>query len=348
MRIYLTGGTGFVGSHVAEIARCRGYEIRALARPAADTGHLESIGAQIVRGDLKDPRSLRAGLEGCDLVIHAVAKVADWGRWKDYYEQTVLASRHLYNAAVDAGVPRAMYVSSVAVYGKVAPIRRVVDEAMGPIPLHRMPRWYYYGRAKSLAETLAMEYNAAGLLKMSVIRPGWIYGPRDRNSLPRLFRAFEQGTVRCIGRGSNALTLTYVSDVAQAVLLAALEEEAVGKAFNVCNDEQISQRQYLDALADMFGVPRVTKSVPYRSALAIAAAMETYHRCFGIRKRPFVTRQAVMLLAPPQTFTSCKIRERLGWTPRVDFDTAMERIKAWWAGKAPPSEPALPAGSQLI
>src|SRR3972149_4839365 len=158
MRIFLTGGTGFLGSHIVEAALRESHEVRAVARPTADTRHLEGGGAGVVRGDLNDQPSLRAGAAGCDVVIHAAGKVGDWGPWREYYEQNVRASRRVYDAAVDAGVRRAVHVSSVAVYGKKTLRRGPVDETMGPVPSGRLPRWYCYGRAKSLAETCALKY----------------------------------------------------------------------------------------------------------------------------------------------------------------------------------------------
>lgn len=335
MRFFLTGGTGFVGSHVAERALAEGHHIRALARPQSDTTFLASLGAEIVRGDLADAVSLRRGAEGCDAVIHAAAKVMDWGPWEDYYEETVAASRRVFDAAVAAGVQRAVHVSSVAVYGKESVLRGEVDESLGPVPEDRLPQWYYYGRAKSLAETAAMEYQRAGTLRMSVLRPAWVYGERDRASLPRVLTMLERGRMQIVGDGSNVLSLTYAGNVADAILLAATKDEAVGEAFNVSNDNNVTQRQYLDALADMLGVPRVTRHIPYRAALTAGMVLETVHRGLRLKRRPFVTRQGVQLVALPSRFTTAKIRERLGWSPRVDFATAIERIGEWWKAEGP-------------
>lgn len=330
MRIFLTGGTGFIGSYIAEAARDAGHEVRALARPTADTTHLESIGATILRGDLGDAESLRAGAQSSDVVIHAAAKVMDWGPWEEYYDQTVAASRRVYDAAVDAGVSRAVHVSSVAVYGKDAVQRGPVAESQGPVPEAQLPRWYYYGRAKSLAEQVAMEFHTSGRLPMSVVRPAWVYGPRDRASLPRVLTMLEQGRMQIVGAGTNALSLTYASNVADAILLAATKDEALGEAFNVANDQPVTQEEYMGALADMLGVPHPSRRLPYGLVLALAATLEVVHRGLNLPRRPFVTRQGVQLVALPNVFTTDKIRDRLGWLPRVNFPTGLLRIGEWW------------------
>ena len=339
MRIFLTGGTGFLGSYIAEAALAAGHELRALARQSSDVAHLESIGAEIARGDLGAAASLKAGAEGCDIVIHAAAKVMDWGPWDEYYEETVNATRRVFDAAVTAGVTRAVHISSVAVYGKESVLGGDVDESQGPVAEDQLPQWYYYGRAKSLAESLAMEYHRTGTLRMSVVRPAWIYGPRDRASLPRVLSMLEDGRMQVIGDGTNILSLTYAANVADAVLLAATRDEAIGEAFNVSNDSDVTQRQYVDALADMLGVPHVTKQIPYKTALTAAMVLETVHRGLRLKRRPFVTRQGVQLVALPSRFTTDKIHHTLGWEPRISFPEAVEHIQAWWAAERPSRTP---------
>jgi nucleoside-diphosphate-sugar epimerase len=142
------------------------------------------------------------------------------------------------------------------------------------------------------------------------------------------------GRARFLGDGSNTLGLTYVTDVADAVLLAGTHEGAIGEAFNVSTEEHVSQQRYFDGLADMVGAPRVKQSLPIRRAYQIAAAMEVTYRLLGIRKRPLITRQAVSLMALPHRCLNRKIRHRLGWHPLVSFQLALERIHAWWFGLA--------------
>ena len=183
MRIFLTGGTGFLGAYIAEACVRQGHALRALVVPTCDASHLEQLGAEIVWGDLADQKSLCKGLDGCDVLIHAAAKVGDWGLWKEFYETNVAGCRRLYDAAVDARVGRAVQISSTAVYGKQIFSGGIVDESMGPLAPERMPKWYHYGRTKSLAEMLAMDYHARRRIQVSVIRPAWVYGPRDHANL---------------------------------------------------------------------------------------------------------------------------------------------------------------------
>ena len=330
MRIFLTGATGFLGGYVAEACVEQGFHVRALVQPGWDTTNLSALDVEIYEGDLRDRESLQRGLQGRDLILHTAAKVADWGPWDEFYEANVEGAKNLYDAAIAAGVPCAVHVSSTAVYGKDLILQGAVDETMGPLKLDEMPTWYSYGRSKLLSESLAMEYHQQGKIQISVIRPGWVYGPRDHARLGKLMTMLKRGHARIIGDGTNELMLTYVTNVADAVLLAGTHAAAPGEAFNVSNDGDISQRAYFDALSDQVGTMRVRKMVSFNNAYCIASALETCYRLLRIKRPPMITRQSVSLVGLSHRFRTEKITATLGWQPKVNFDTAIEKIGAWW------------------
>ena len=156
MRVFLTGGAGFLGGYVAEACANAGHTVRALVQPGSDTRVLNRLQAEIVTGDLLESSSLAGSLRGCDLMIHTAGKVGDWGSWHEFYSANVMGARNLYEAAVQAGVSRAVHVSSTAVYGKDLIQHGAVDESQGPIPAEQLPGWYKYGRSKIMSEMLAM------------------------------------------------------------------------------------------------------------------------------------------------------------------------------------------------
>ncbi len=330
MRIFLTGATGFLGGYIAEACVEQGFRVHALVQPGWDTTALAALDVEIHVGDLRNKESFEQHLQGCDLILHTAAKVGDWGQWAEYHEANVSCAKNLYDAAVAAGVPRAVHISSTAVYGKNLILHGAVDETMGPLKLHEMPSWYSYGRSKLLGESLAMKYHQQGKLQVSVIRPGWVFGPRDHARLGRLMTMLKQGKARIIGDGTNQLTLTYATNVADAVLLAATHPSAPGEAFNVSNDGDVSQRKYFDALSDQVGTKRVRRTVPFRSAYCFASALEASYRFLRIKRSPMITRQSVSLVGLSHQFRTDKISAKLGWQPKVKFETAIEKIGAWW------------------
>jgi len=330
MRIFLTGATGFLGGYVAEACVEQGYQVRALVQPGWDTSALTGIGVELHGGDLRDQESLKTGLDGCDLILHTAGKVGDWGRWNEFYEANVEGARKLYDAAVAVGVPRAVHVSSTAVYGKDLMLRGPVDESMGPLKLDEMPTWYSYGRSKLLGELAAMEFHEKGKMQISVIRPGWVYGPRDHARLGKLMKMLKRGSAKIIGDGSNELMLTYVTNVADAVLMAGTHSAAPGEAFNVSNDGNVTQREYFDALSEQVGANPIRKMVKFKEAYCVASALEFGYRLLRIKKPPMITRQSISLLGLSHRFSTEKIVRTLGWSPKVRFDTAIDNIGAWW------------------
>src|SRR3954471_19799366 len=185
----VTGATGFLGSHIAEQLAARGERVRALVRPTSDTAFLRQLGAELAPGDLADPASLRRAVEGADVVYHCAARVGDWGPWRAFQEQVIEATANLLDACRAAHVGRVLHVSSIIVYGhpQLREGQFTEDEPLG----QNLWLWDYYCRAKIRAEELCRAYSGA----LTIVRPSWIYGPRDRTSLPRLLKALDAGRV---------------------------------------------------------------------------------------------------------------------------------------------------------
>ena len=175
---FITGATGFVGSHVAEACAAKGIVVRTLARPSSDTALLEKLGATILRGELGDRDLLRRGLEGADVVVHCAAKVGDWGPVEEYRAINVEALRGLLDACKGRPLKRFVHLSSLGVYA--ARHHYGTDESE-PLPAQHMDG---YTQTKVEAENLARAYQRHHGLPIVVLRPGFIYGPRDRTVLP--------------------------------------------------------------------------------------------------------------------------------------------------------------------
>lgn len=313
----VTGGTGLLGSHIAEQLRGAGTPVRALARPGADTSFLRAIGAELVPGDLNDAAALRRACEGVDVVYHAAARVGDWGPWSDFVRVSIDGTRNLLEAAAQQKVRRFLHISSVSVYGHVDGVGRVFDET-APVGVN-VHRWSYYTRAKVEAEGIAWEMHRSGRLAVTVVRPAWLYGERDRATLPRLIDNLRRGKVKIIGDGTNRLNVVHAANVAEGAILAANCERCIGDAYNASHDGVLTQRQYFDAVADAVGAARVTRSVPYGIASRAAFLMECYGHLFRTKNPPLVTRYAVWLMGRRCFFECLKLKEHTGWHSRIGY-----------------------------
>lgn len=314
----VTGATGLLGSHVAEHLRRLELPVRAIVRRTSDTRFLDSIGVDCVPGDLADRSSLESACRGVGVVYHAAARVGDWGPWHEFVRDTIEGTRTLLDVAARAQVGRFVHVSSISAYGYVHGEGEVYDESL---PLgSNLNRWAYYSRAKIEAEKLAWDMHRTGKLPVTVIRPSWMYGERDRATLPRLLDSIRKGKLRLIGDGENRLNLTNASNVGEAIVLAGLHPRAPGEAYNVCHDGVLTQKQFFNRLAQELGLPSVARSIPYRVAHIAAFLMECAGHVFRSSKPPLVTRYAVWLMGRRCFFECKKIKEQLGWSSTIGYD----------------------------
>ncbi len=330
----ITGATGLLGSHIAEALAARGERVRALVRPASDVSFLRGLGAEQAVGDLHDPESLRRAVEGADVVYHCAARVGDWGPWSLYRREIIDATDNLLSACRAAGTRRVLYVSSVTVYGHPpAGPEPITEDA--PLGQRLYWLWDYYCRSKIAAEALA---RAAGPA-VTIVRPSWIYGPRDRTSLPRLMKTLRAGRVTLIGGGDNLLNVVYAADVAEGAVLAANHPAAGGRAYNLSSEGELTQREFLDALTDALGLPRVRRRVPFRLAYAGGFLSEVIGRAIFLKRPPHITRYAVGLVGRPTRFSIARAREELGWRPRVAAREGLRRALEWWQSRGSVAEP---------
>jgi len=323
----ITGATGLLGSHIAEKLVAAGEPVRALVRPSSDTRFLDTLGVEKAIGDITDPSSLAEACKNVKTVYHAAAQVGDWGPWRRFVSVTIEGTRNMLLAARQAGVRRFLHVSSISSYGHPDGEGLVLDESapLG-VGLHK---WSYYSRAKVQAEKLAWAAHQQGDLPVTVVKPSWLYGPRDRASMPRIIRAIRKGRAKLIGDGENRLNLTYAGNEAEGCILAATNEQAVGKAYNLSNDGILTQRQYFNKIAECLGAEPVRRKVPYKVAYGAAFMMELFGHLFRTKNPPLVTRYSVWLIGRRCFFSAQRARRELGWQPTVSYDQGIELTVKW-------------------
>ncbi len=324
----VTGASGLLGSHVVEQLRRRGRRVRALVRPTTDTTWLRTQGVEFAEGDITDRASLERACAGVKVVYHVAARVGDWGPWREFQEITIDGTQNVIDAAAGAGVERMLHISSISVYGHVDGKGLVLDESA---PLGRcLNKWSYYSRAKVAAEALVWEAHRSGRLKVSIIRPSWLYGPRDRATLSRMITAIRRGKTKLIGDGSNRLNLVHAGNAAEAAIMAAESDKGIGQAYNASNDGEITQAGYFNAIARAIGEPPIGKNVPYKVARTAAFLFELVGHLFGLKKPPLVTRYSVWLIGRHSFFETEKIRRDLGWSSSVSYEQGIPAAVAWY------------------
>jgi nucleoside-diphosphate-sugar epimerase len=323
MTVLVTGGAGFLGSHLVELLLQDGECPRVLVRPGEDVTALSADEVDIHWGDLADPAALASATRGVDRVLHCAARTGPWGPADEYERVNVRGLETLVRTALAGGVRRVVHVSSITVHGN--DVQGAADETA---PLRQEPN--PYSRSKVAGERLLERMIREEAAPVTIVRPGWIYGPGDRASFARLADMVASGRMVVVGDGSNHLPLVYVRDVARGILLAAESERAIGRSYLLVNDERVTQRDLLGAIAGELGVPAPKRNLPYRLALTAGATAEALARLARRREPPPVTRYGLQLLGGDNRFVITRAREELGFDPLVDLAEGVRRAVAWY------------------
>jgi nucleoside-diphosphate-sugar epimerase len=323
----VTGASGLLGSHVVEQLVAAGEPVRALVRPTSNTALLDEWGVEKAVGDVTDLDSLREAVKGVRRIYHVAAQVGDWGPWERFVAVTIDGTRNMLAAAAEAEIDRFLHVSSISAYGHPDGEGLVLDET-APLGVN-LHKWSYYSRAKVEAEKLAWAEHHAGRVPVTVVKPSWLYGPRDRASMPRMIRAIRGGKAKLIGDGTNLLNLVYAGNEAEGCILAATNDKALGESYNLSSDGEITQAEYLNKIAECLGAPPITKKVPFGVVRTAALLMELFGHAFGRKTPPLVTRYSAWLIGRRCFFSPEKARTQLGWQPTVSYEEGIRRAVEW-------------------
>lgn len=307
--IFITGATGLVGSHAAEEALKRGHRVRALVRSSSDTRWLDQWGVEKVSGDLEDVEALRRGVAGADWVFNCAAKVGDWGTLEEFRRLNVGALKLLLEAATDARVGRFVHVSSLGVYeGRD---HYGTDETV-PTAANSLDA---YTRSKNEAEALALQFHKERGLPVSVVRPGFIYGERDRTVLPKLLDALRNGRFFYFGSGDQVLNCIYVKNLVSAIFLAAEVPGAVGEVFNVTDGAKVTKKQFVGQVAELAGLKAPRRKIPLWLAWTLAVLLERAAKRRNSPTPPLVNKARYKFLGLNLDYSIDKARKVLGYDP---------------------------------
>ena len=304
MKLFITGATGFVGSHVAALAAARGADLRLLARKTSNTANLPK-NAELILGDLREPSAFASALVGCDAILHVAA---DYRLWvpdpADMYKANVEGTRELLRLAGEAGVPRVVYTSSVATMGFKTD-GTIVDEAT---PVSEADMIGHYKRSKWMAEQVALEAARSGQ-QVIILNPTTPIGAMDMKPTPTGRIVVDFLNKNFPAYVDTGLNLVDVSEIAR-MHLVALQKGTPGERY-ILGGENLTLKQILDRLAAITGLPSPKHKVPHAIAMAYAFFEETFTgKLRG--KEPRATVEAVRMGQKMMFASSAKAERELG------------------------------------
>jgi nucleoside-diphosphate-sugar epimerase len=332
--VFITGASGFIGGKIAERLLGQGRHVRALARRPLP--ELEKLGAEIILGDLADPAALRRGCTGAGTVFHVAARVGVWGPADDFFKVNVDGTRAVISACRDAGVERLVNTSSPSVVYTGGDLSGVNESAplcqQAPSP---------YPTSKAAAEKLVSEAHSKNLATLS-LRPHLVWGPGDKNLIPRVIALARQGRLKIIGSGRNKVDLTHITNVVDAHLLAeqALSSGSAGmnsggKAYFISNGEPVVLWDWINELLCGIGIPEIKKHISLNAAGFAGGVLETLWRLLPLKGEPPMTRFIAKEMGTDHWFDISAARRDLGYIPRISMAAGTAELLSWYKQNKP-------------
>lgn len=339
----VTGATGLVGSHIVEQLRAGDWHVRALVRqgnlvrqPHAWDGltWLTEQGVELAPGDILDMPSFADAARGCDAIFHTAAAVTPPPSrihpYDAYRVPNVDGTRNAVAAASRSGA-RLLQLSSVAVYGPTARYASSkatgVDERMALDPL---PERAYYARSKRESEELVMTAHAEGRIWATAVRPDVIYGPRDRQFVPRVARFLRMRVAPLIGGGRAVMAIVHAAHVADGAIRAATTEGAGGSSYNLANDFDVTWREFYELAGAGLRQSVHSIDVPLWLASAGLTITKRVVKILTAGGMNVVTSASLDFMTRDNPFSSERARRELGWNPQLRPDVAVPDAFRWW------------------
>jgi dihydroflavonol-4-reductase len=322
MKMFVTGATGFVGSHVARLLSEQGADLRLLVRPTSRRENIADLKAEPVVGDVNDLSSLKKGMEGCEAVFHVAADYRLWVRRpEEMYAANVEGTRAILRAAQEANVRRVVYTSSVATMGftgngtpcdETSPVS--VDDMVG-----------HYKRSKYMAEQVVLEAGRAGA-DVVMVNPTTPVGERDIKPTPTGRIIVDFLRKKFPAYVDTGLNLVDVREIASGHL-AALEKARPGERY-ILGGENLTLKQVFDKLQAITGIPGPRVKIPHAVAMLYATWDQTFTGLV-LGREPRATVEAVKMGKKKMWATSAKAERDLGWKSGP-VDDALGRAVDWF------------------
>jgi 2-alkyl-3-oxoalkanoate reductase len=324
MRILVTGGGGFLGQALCRGLVARGHEVRSFSRSRHPA--LDAFGVEQRQGDLADPGAVVAAARGRQAIFHNAAQAGAWGSYDGYHRANVVGTGNVIAACRAQDIDMLVYTSTPSVTHRAT--HPVAGGTADDVPYGTRFK-AAYAATKTIAERAVLAANDAQLATIA-LRPRLIWGPGDRQLLPRLVARARAGRLRIVGSGDNLIDTTYVDNAAQAHFDAfdhlRIGAACAGRAYFISNGEPRPARDIINALLQAAGAPPIRRHVPFAAAYAIGAVCEAAWTVLPLRGEPPLTRFLAEQLATTHWYDMTPATRDFGYVPQVSIEEGLCRL----------------------
>jgi nucleoside-diphosphate-sugar epimerase len=314
-RALVTGGGGYTGQALVAHLVGRGVGVRALVRRPSQSHQPNLAGAEIVVGDVRDRAVIESALEGVDTVYHLAAVFRKAGVPDSEYRTVhVDATKQLVECAAAAGVKRFVHCSTVGVHGDVGNAPANEDAALRPMDI--------YQETKLEGEQIAVRTAEHVNLPLTVVRPGPIYGPRDRRLLKMIGGVARRRFV-LVGDGSPRFQMVYIQDLVEGIRLAGECPKAVGRTYILAGNEAPTLKELVGEIAEVAQVTAPRWHLPVWPVWVAGVLCEAI--CVPLRIEPPIFRRRVKFFTSSRWFDTSRARAELGYTPKTSLRDGLSR-----------------------
>jgi len=324
MRVAVTGAGGFLGrALVARLAESE-FEPLAIVKKKSDLEEYDSTGIRCFCRDLVDREAYTGLFKDCHAVIHCAVLRRDYGKWESFKRTNIDITRLVMEFAAASDVKKIIHISTAAVYGNDRSHFGTDEEADYG---ERVVDYYTMSKieADRIVSTLIEEQN----LPAVILRPGYLWGPGDQTIIPFIVRSLKARRLVLADDGANVLSLTFIDNFIDAVMLALKSDEARGQVFNITDGSKVTSEKFINDIAAVLGTDYRPRKMNYPAIYMAAYLLEAYYRLVRRSSSPPLTRYAARFLKYDSIFDISKAIYDLGYDPKISYQAGMTMITSY-------------------
>ncbi len=320
VKALVTGAPGWLGTPFVEMLCKNDYDVRCLVLGGFDTSNLEKLGVEVARGDVTRPETLEGVTGDIDTVFHAVGIIhPKFFKTNDWLDVNFLGTRNVLVDAIGSGVRRFVYISSNSVGGTNYTKELLMNE-------YTLPRPYMgYGKSKTKSERMINEVFTLGDIETVILRPCWFYGPGQPRRQTKLMQMIQNGKVPLFGNGQNLRSMTYISSLCEALMLAGKKDQAKGETYWIADERPYTTLEIYQTIASILGVE--LKVIQFPNIVSQIATMADW-----TLQKLHMYQQEIHVVGELDKNIACSIekaKKDLGYQPKIALEEGMKKSIEW-------------------